>query len=56
MDFKAKLDAEKIKKVIEQNKIKLFVLLEGQLTKEYNLKFYLNISFYLKNNVNKFLS
>ena len=34
-NYKAKLDAEKIKKVIEQNKIKLFVLLEGQLTKEY---------------------
>ena len=34
-NFKAKQDKEKIEKVIEQNNIKLFVLLEHQITKEY---------------------
>lgn len=34
-NYKAKLDTEKIRKVIEQNRIKLFVLLEEHLTKEY---------------------
>lgn len=34
-DYKSKLDAEKIKKVIEQNNVKLFVLSKEQLTKEY---------------------
>jgi hypothetical protein len=34
-DYKAKIDSEKIKAVIEQNNIKLYVLLEHQLTKEY---------------------
>lgn len=34
-DYLAKLDAEKIKKVREQNEIKLTVLLEHQITKDY---------------------
>lgn len=34
-NFKAKIDEEKIKKVIEQNSIKLYVLLDQHLTKEY---------------------
>lgn len=34
-NFKAKQDEEKIRKVIEQNNVKLYVLLEHQLTKEY---------------------
>ncbi len=34
-DYKAKLDAEKIQKVIKQNNIKLFVLSQKQITKEY---------------------
>jgi hypothetical protein len=34
-DYKAKCDAEKIALVIEQNNIKLFVLLQHQITKEY---------------------
>ena len=34
-DHKAKGDEEKIRKVIEQNKIKLFVLLKHHLTEEY---------------------
>lgn len=34
-DYKAKLDAEKIRKVIDQNMVKLFVLSKEQLTKEY---------------------
>jgi hypothetical protein len=34
-DYKARLDAEKIQKVIEQNDVKLYVLLEHQLTAEY---------------------
>ena len=34
-DFKAKGDEEKIRKVIEQNNVKLFFLLYSQLTKEY---------------------
>lgn len=34
-DYKAKQDEEKIKKVIEQNNVKLYVLLKHQLTKEY---------------------
>lgn len=33
--YKAKHDEEKIRKVIEQNSVRLFVLLEHQLTKEY---------------------
>jgi hypothetical protein len=33
----AKKDEEKIAKVIEQNKVKLYVLLEQHLTKEYIL-------------------
>lgn len=33
--YKAKQDKEKITKVIEQNNIKLFVLLEHEITKEY---------------------
>jgi hypothetical protein len=33
--YKAKQDYDKIKKVIEQNNVKLFVLLEEQLTTEY---------------------
>lgn len=33
--YKAKVDAEKISKVITQNKVKLFVLLEEQLNDEY---------------------
>ena len=36
-NYKAQLDAEKIEKVINQNNIKLFVLLEHQLTKDYLL-------------------
>lgn len=34
-DYKAKQDEEKIRKVIEQNDIKLYVLLEQDLTNEY---------------------
>lgn len=34
-NYKAKQDEEKIRKVIEQNNVKLYVLLEHQLTKEY---------------------
>lgn len=34
-NYKAKQDQEKINKVIEQNNVRLFVLLEHQLTKEY---------------------
>jgi hypothetical protein len=34
-DYKAKLDADKIRKVIEQNNVRVFVLLKTQLTKEY---------------------
>ena len=33
--YKAKQDEEKIAKIIEQNKIKLYILLEEQLTKDY---------------------
>lgn len=33
--YKAKLDAEKISKVIKQNNVKLFVLLEHQITNEF---------------------
>ena len=33
--YKAKQDEEKIRKVIEQNNVKLFILLEENLTKEY---------------------
>ena len=34
-NYKALLDAEKIRKVIEQNNVKLFILLEHQLTTEF---------------------
>ena len=34
-DFKAKQDAGKIHKVIEQNSVNVFVLLKQQITKEY---------------------
>lgn len=34
-DYKAKVDAEKIQKVVEENSVKLFVLLQTQITKEY---------------------
>lgn len=34
-DYKAKQDQEKIKKVIEQNNVKLYVLLKENLTKEF---------------------
>ena len=34
-DYKAKCDQEKIRSVIEQNNVKLFILLESQLTSEY---------------------
>jgi hypothetical protein len=34
-DYKAKQDEEKIRKVIEQNGVRLFVILEHQLTEEY---------------------
>lgn len=34
-DYKAKQDADKIRKVIEQNNVKLYVLLNAQLTEEY---------------------
>lgn len=34
-NYKARIDAKKIQKVIEENEIKLFVLLQEQLTKEY---------------------
>ena len=34
-DYKASLDAEKIKSVIEQNNVKLFVVLQHQLTPEF---------------------
>jgi hypothetical protein len=34
-NYKAKLDAEKIAAVIEENKVKLFVLLKEQITEEY---------------------
>lgn len=34
-NYKAKCDSEKIKKVIDQNKIKLLVLRKSQITKEY---------------------
>jgi hypothetical protein len=34
-DYKAKLDEDKIKKVVEQNNVKVFVLLEKHLTQEY---------------------
>ena len=33
--YKAKLDADKIKKVVEENNVKVFVLLQEQITKEY---------------------
>lgn len=36
-DYKAKIDEEKIKKVITQNNIKLFVILKHQLTENYIL-------------------
>lgn len=34
-NYKAKLDKEKIQKVIEQNNIKLYILLEEQINKDY---------------------
>ena len=34
-DYKAKLDKEKISKVIEQNNVRVFILLKEQITKEY---------------------
>lgn len=34
-DYKAKLDADKIKKVIEQNNVRVVVLLQTQLTKQH---------------------
>lgn len=34
-DYKAKIDADKINKVITENNVKLFVLLKEQITKEY---------------------
>jgi hypothetical protein len=34
-NYKAKLDEEKIQKVIDQNNVKLFVILENQLTEEF---------------------
>ncbi len=34
-DYKAKQDEEKIQKVIEQNNVKVFVLLKHQISKEY---------------------
>lgn len=34
-DYKAKMDQEKINKVIEQNEVKLHILLKHQITKEY---------------------
>ena len=37
-NYKAKLDAEKIKKVREQNNVKIFILLKEQITKEYLTK------------------